>query len=350
MPSTVLTASAALVALGLLVFVLLKLSDRREYPEDTDGNQSVSETAADAADAVSERSWLTGAKATVATIAVAPLAIMTPLVRALPASWRLYYKLTKWSAYQLQRSSNADVVANVRRSNGKEDLLPAKWVEGGEKEKSGTGWKVKGLGEKRFDPAVHGRTSNRWGKADLIHINEDDTEQGTWIEPAIDQAIALDRERYLFRDATLEAQYNMVNAAGNGQQAIADGGENWQPHSVDVSVQRPGICEDTLVPITSRAGYDGQMVSWTGYQKIQQQQADQETVRDAKNQAWTAAKLEDIDGRDMLKIALIVGIWSFILLFHQDIGAAIASFGGGSAAKAAESATGLGYISLGGLL
>jgi hypothetical protein len=251
----------------------------------------------------------------------------------------------------MQRAASADALANIRAPNDKEDVRPAKWVEGGEKDKAGTGWKVLGSGDKRYDPSVRGGTSSKFGKANLIHINEDDTEQGSWCEAAIDAAFQLDRERYLFRDADVNVEYEMVYQGGNGQQMRADGGEvggQWTPERMHASINSPGTLHDALVPLTSRNGYDGQAISWNQYQSIKQEQADQETVRDAKNQAWAAAKLEDIDGMNVLKWALIIGLWSFILLFHQDIGAAIASLGGGGGAVGdAASDAGLGMISLG---
>jgi hypothetical protein len=268
----------------------------------------------------------------------------SPLISAIPPAWRLYHKLNKWSAYQMQKAANADGVANVRRSNGHEDLLPAKWVEGSEDEKDTTGWRIKGLGGKRYDPAVHGRSTSRFGKANVLHIDEDATEAGSWAEPTMDNAIQLGREQYLFRDAKM--YHVTVESDEAPQQAIADGGAV-QSH---VSVESPGILQDCLVPTNSRAGYDGQVVSWNQYTTLKQEQADQDKIRDAKNAAWTAAKLDDIEGVDILKWMIIIGLWSAILLFHQDIGAAISGLtngGGGGAGGAVGSA--LGMVALGGL-
>jgi hypothetical protein len=348
-----LTASAALVALGL-VFALARTvsTDAR----DDDGNDSAAETAADAATTLRSTSWLGGAKAVGATIAVAPLAILAPIVSALPATWQVWHKLGRWSLWQMQQASNADAIANVRLANGDEDFRPAKWLTGAEDEKDTTGWQIKGL-DKRHDPAVHDQGSNRMGKASVIHTLEDAPELASWAEPAIDNALQLGREGYLFSDAdlyvgnvTVDAQGSPTAVNGQSTQARADGGQQGVDLAEQISIQRPGIATDALVPLESRQGFGGQVISWTQYQTLKTQQADQDKLKDAKNRAWAAAKLDDIEGRDILKIAIIVGIWSFILLFHQDIGAAIAGFGGGGGGGGgAGGAVGnaLGMISLG---
>lgn len=287
--------------------------------------------------------YMSGATAALYGLFVLPLMAVTPLARALPPTWRIYHKLHTWSAYQMQKAASADAVANVRLNNGKEDMRPAKFVEGGEDEKDLSGWKIKGLGDKRYDTAVHGRSTMRMGKADLIHVNEDDTEQGTWTEATIDNAFQLDRERYLFRDAQVTIKNLVYDYGGTeGPEAVADGGQPASQSQVqDVSLTRPGILEDVLVPVGSRTGYDGQVISWGQYSTLKSDQSDQETIRDAKNSAWAAAKLDDIEGKDLIKWVLIIGIWSLILLFHQDIGAFISGLGGGnSVGQAAGGALG----------
>ena len=311
--------SIAVGIVGILIYAGLRSDGKQQGDQDAAAEERSAE--ADSKGSVVDylRAGLTGA-------AVAPLAIFSPLVTAIPPAWKVYHKIHRWSAWQMQKASKADTLANVRRSNGMEDVLPAKWAEGGEDEKDRSGWKVKGLGDKRYDPAVHGQSTSRMGKANFIHIDEDGPEQGTWAEVAMDNAIQLDREQYLFSDA----QVNMVVVEGTGddpQQAIADGGQSQYVHSV--SVDNPGVLVDALVPIGSRDGYDGQVVSWNRYQTLKSERGDQETIRDAKNSAWAAAKLDSIEGRDMLKWAIILGIAGFVLLFNAEIGAFIAGLTGG---------------------
>lgn len=307
------------------------MSDEAE--SDTPDEESADEAGND------ESKTVTGqVKAWTTTAAFIPLIVIAPLVSVLPASWRLYHKLHKWTGWQMQKASSADTLANVRRANGHEDVLPAAWAEGAEDEKDRTGWKVKGLGDKRYDSAVHGRTTSRMGKANIIHINEDSTEQGTWTEAVIDNAIQLDRERYLFRDATIEMVLS-GGAAGNADQtAVADGGAAVQ----NVSIQKPGILHDTLVPIASPNGYDGQVISLNQYDNLKEEQSDQETIRTAKNSAWAAAKLDDIEGADLFKWVLILGAIGFVLLFHSSIAAFIAGLtGGGGGVGGAVSGIGM---------
>lgn len=285
-------------------------------------------------DTLREYEWLTAAQTTAYVVVLAPLLLVSQFLSVLPPAWKVWHKIHRWSAYQMQKASNADTLANVRLSNGHEDVLPAAWTESEEDEKDRTGWNVKGLGDKRYDSAIHGRTTTRLGKANIIHINEDDTEQATWAEAAIDNALQLNREQYLFRDATLVAQQATV-VGQNGQQAeqaVADGGavNIGDPIQIqDVSIEKPGICQDILVPVGSREGYDGQVVSWPQVQSLKKDKSDQDTVRDAKNQAWAAAKLDEIEGKDLFKWVLIIGLWSGVLLFHQEIGAFIAGLSGG---------------------
>lgn len=292
--------------------------------------------------------WLAGVSAGAYTLLLAPVLLLAPLLSVLPASWRVWHKLHTWSAYQMQKAAKADAVANVRRSSGHEDVLPAAWVEGAEDSKDLSGWAVKGLGDKRYDPAVHDGSAARLGKASIIHINEDSPEQGTWAESTIDNAFCLDRERYLFRDATVSITQLLYQNDATGGAAMADGGQ--QVQTQDVSLTRPGVLEDVLVPLSSREGYDGQQVSWSQYQNLKSQKSDQETVRDAKNAAWTAAKLDSLEGKDMLKWALIIGGWSALLLFKDEIGAFIAGLGGGNAVGNAASSAGLGMIHVVGMV
>ncbi|MFB6201307.1 MAG: hypothetical protein ABEI98_04780 [Halorhabdus sp.] len=351
MPSALLLGSAALLIFGVVFGAARYLTSANEAD---DPNNSASETAADATDTIRSTSWLGGAKAVGATVAIAPLAIIAPLLSALPATWRLWHKLSRWSLWQMQKASNADAIANVRLSNGNEDFRPAKWTVAEDDEKESTGWKIKGLKD-RYDPAVHDQGSNRMGRASLIHTLEDAPELASWAEPAIDNALQLGREGYLFTDADLYVGNVTVDAQGspqavNGQptQARADGGQGVD-FAEQVSIDRPGIAQDALIPLASRDGFGGQVVSWGKYQTLKTQQADQDKIKDAKNRAWAAAKLDDIEGRDLLKLGIIVGIWSFILLFHQDIGAFIAGLSGGGGGGGAGSAVGnaLGMISLG---
>lgn len=307
------------------------------------GDDDLDEEVKSEAETVGDADYLGGVKALAMLALLAPLAVLSSVLTALPATWKVYHKLHLWSAYQMQKASSADALANVRHPNDKEDVLPAKYVEGGEEDREATGWKVMGLGSKRYDTGVRGGASSRMGKADLIHLNEDDLEQGTWVEASMDTAIASDREQYLFRDADLEAQVNVIDANGAGA-ARADGGQQQQQAFLDrVTPKNPGILEDVVVPITSKAGYDGQQVSWNQYQNLKQEKSDQEAVREAKNSGWMAAKLDDVSKRDMLKWALILGAAGAVLLFHQEIGALIAG-GGGDAVSSATEGAGLGML------
>lgn len=313
---------------------------------DTDSGSSWRDTVTEFTAEVSGRNWLGGLTAAVMSLFVLPIALLTPALQALPPAWKLYHKIHTWSAYKMQKAANADTLANVRRPNDKEDVLPAKYVEGGEDDKDLSGWKIKGLGGKRYETGVRGGASSRFGKASIIHVNEDDLEQGTWTEATIDNAFKLDRERYLFRDADVDVNYT-IDASNMPQgQAVADGGQNVQ-QSARVSVESPGILQDVLVPITSRAGYDGQVVSWNSYSQLKNEKADQEQIRQAKNSGWMAAKLDDIDGTDLMKWAIILGLAGFVLLFHNDIGAFIAGLGGGGGSVGDAASGALGMMNFG---
>ena len=335
--------------------------------DDEDSNieellQQVQDSASEKAQLVSSgirsTEWIGLTRATLYGIALLPLILLTPIIRVIPMSWKLYHKLHIWSAWQIQRAANADALANVRHPNDKEDVLPAAYVEGDEQGTERTGWKIKGLGDKRYDPSVHGGSTSRMGKADLIHVNEDDLEQGTWTEATIDSAFQLDRERYLFRDASVNVVEQTVatdpSLNGGDGAAVADGGVDvdgdggieYQTVGYDVSIRQPGVLEDVLVPLQSRTGYDGQLVSWDQYSNLKEEQADQETVRDAKNAGWMAAKLDDIDGTDLIKWAIILGIAGAVLLFNQDIGAAISGIAGGGGSGNVAPSAGLGLIPL----
>jgi len=282
----------------------------------------------------------------VSGLPLAAVAVASPVLSMLPGSWRLYQKINEWSAYQMQKAASADAVVNVRRRSGHEDLLPGKWVESDEDDRNRSGWKVKGLGGKRYDPALHGRSTTRYGKASIMHLDEDSTRVGTWGEAAMDNAIQLGREKYLFRDAQL--LHITVEGDEQPRQVLADGGATQSR----VTVDSPGVLHDALIPLNSRAGYDGQMISWNQYTNLQDEQADQDKIRDAKNAAWTAAKFDDVDGMDLLKWMIIIGVWSAILLFHQDLGAAIAGLtngGGGGGGGAVGNALGMIALGLGGL-
>lgn len=285
---------------------------------------------ADATDTITAVNYLTGIKATFAYLGVLLLVPVSVLLGALPASWRLYRRITRWATWQMQKAASADAVGNVRLPSGKEDIRPAAWVSGEEDEKDRSGWKVLGL-DGRYDPAVHGRSTQRLGKADMLHVDADATEVGTWGECTIDNALQLDRERYLLRDAEVTIQQLVYDADPSDQPAVADGGYDptEQYRTTEVSLSKPGILEDALIPLNSASGYGGQVVAWNQYSNLKEQQSDQETIRDAKNSAWAAAKLDDIGGVEYLKWALIIGGWSALLLFKDAIAAFIAGLGGG---------------------
>jgi hypothetical protein len=347
MVSTTTVALLGLMTVGTFVLGMLAFGDGDDGGDGP--SQSADETLQQGVDDVTGINWLGGAKAAVMSVVVLPFVLFSPVLRALPKTWKLYHKLHQWSGYQMQRAASADTLANVLLSSGREDVRPAKWVEGGEDEKDMSGWKVKGLADKRFDTKPHGRTSNRFGKADLIHVLEDGTEQVDFAEPAIDNAFQLDRERYLFRDASVNLEMLQFkepgDVQGGGAEAVADGGE-WTQRVQDVSVERPGILQDTLVPVSSRGGFDGQVVSWNQVSNIKQENADQEALRQAKNAGWMAAKLDTIGKTDLFKWVLILGAIGAVLLFHAEIGAFIAGLtnGGGGAVGNAASSAGLGSV------
>lgn len=284
------------------------------------------------------------------------------VVDLMPMSWKLYQKLNHWSLWKMQKAAGADAVANVNHPNGREDIAPAKMVRDDDTEKNRGGWKILGEGDKRYDPSIIGGQSNRIGKADIIHINSDDLEQGTWAETAMDAAIATNREQYLFHDAQLHMTIDARgvedptelnypgrpaqvpgSTADDGDETAADGG--FRQQIMDVSIERPGVCQDMLVPLQSRTGYDGQLVSWMSYQKLKQEQGDQDQIREAKNRAWAGAMLDQIKQRDLFKLALIGAAILAMALFHADIGAAISSFGsGGGGGGVASDVPGLGFF------
>ena len=281
--------------------------------------------------------WLQLTLAFLYGLLIAPLVILTPIARAAPASWRVYHKINKWSAWQMEKAASADAIANVRKSNDKEDMLPAKLVESSNTDSKRSGWKVKGIDGKRYDPSVRGGDTSRYGKADMIHINEDDPEQGTWVETAMDAALQADRERYLFMDATIKDIKRGVprDTSLNGGPAVADGGFEANSEMMfdvrqrDISIETPGVNVDMLVPLNSIPGFDGTVVSFNQYSTLKNQKTDQQAIQDAKDAGRMAALMEQLDKKDLFKWALVLGAAGAVLLFHQDIGAAIASFGGG---------------------
>lgn len=330
-------------------------------PEEEDGRgwkdtaNSYQTQLAESVGSVRSVEWYGLLKAGVYGLLLLPLMLLTPIVRAFPMSWKLYHKLHLWTAWQMQKAASADAIANIRRPNDKEDVLPAAFVEAGEDDRERTGWKIKGISGKRYDPGIRGGSSSRLGKADMIHINEDDLEQGTWAEAVMDSALQFNRERYLFRDAQITEVTEVVatDPSLGGDTAVADGGVDLngngvqhQPVKRRISIDSPGIHEDTLIPLDSRTGYDGQIVSFEQYSNLKNEQADQETVRDAKNAGWMAAKLDDIGKGDLIKWAIIIGVAGLILLFHQDLGNAISSFGGGGGGGSVAPSAGLGLIPL----
>ena len=296
------------------------------------------DSASDVGDLLRGVEWLQLTLAFLYGLLLVPLVLLTPIARAAPASWRVYHKINQWSAWQMQKAASADAVANIRRKNDKEDLLPAKLVESSETDSERDGWKVKSISGKRYDPSVRGGTSSRYGKADMIHINEDDPEQGTWVETAMDSALQADRERYLFMDATIRDIKRGVaydQSLGDGSTAVADGGFSagdemtFETHERKISIETPGVNVDMLVPLNSMPGFDGTVVSWNQYSTLKNQQADQQQIQDAKNAGRMAALMEQLDKKDLFKWAIILSAAGAVLLFHQDIGAAISSFGGG---------------------
>jgi len=167
----------------------------------------------------------------------------------------------------------------------------------------------------------------------------------------MDSALKLNREQYLFRDATVHTDFDLVGVdpSVDDGAAVADGGEpqvEWLPKQMDVSIEQPGILEDTLVPISSRAGFDGQVVSWNQYSNLKTEKSDQQAVQQAKNAGWMAAKLDDVSKTDLMKWALILGGLGLVLLFNTEIGAFIAGLSGdgGGAVSGAAGSVGLGML------
>jgi hypothetical protein len=313
---------------------------------DAEARASDATAAADDPDTTDENpaSWTDRLAAAGGAVAFAPLVALAPLLSVLPASWRVFHKLHLWSAIRMQRAASADALANVRLSSGREDVLPAKFVDPADDDKHTRGWRVKSLGKQTYDPAVNGRASQRLGKASIIHINEDDPEQATWAETTIDTAFQLGRERYLFRDAEVNADVSVYAAPGDGGeagQAVADGGNESVLQRATVTT--PGVLHDTLVPLSSRPGYDGTVVSWSQFADIKTEKTDQDRIKDSKNAGWMAAKMDDLGSADLMKWVLIGLVVGAVLLFHAEIGAFIAglsSSGGGDAVGGAAGAAG----------
>lgn len=305
---------------------------------DTDDDETIREQLANANIGAGVTAWLS-------MLSLLPVFLLTPLLGVIPPSWKIYHKLTRWSAYQMQKAASADAVANVRRKNGKEDLLPAAYKEGAEDGHKRSGWAIIGLGDKRYDPGIHGGSTVRYGKADIIHVDEDETHQGSWEEAALDNAFQMERDRYLFREATANVTRVNVGAqqGGGDQPAVTDGGQATEQYRQRVTLDRPGVLEDTIIPVDSPEGYDGQVARLSQFRSVQTETGDQDTVRDAKNAGWLAAKMDENGPRELMKWVLILGCIGAMLLFDDELGAAIASFGGGGGAV--DSATsGLGMV------
>jgi hypothetical protein len=103
------------------------------------------------------------------------------------------------------------------------------------------------------------------------------------------------------------------------------------------------VLHDTLVPLSSRPGYDGTVVSWSQFADIKTEKTDQDRIKDSKNAGWMAAKMDDLGSGDLMKWVLIGLVVGAVLLFHAEIGAFIAglsSSGGGDAVGGAAGAAG----------
>lgn len=341
-------AIALLGSIGLAYSEYKTQEAEEEYVEEHD-----TEAAEEIEEELQESNPMATLGATLRSIPLVPVIVLSPVFDALPPAWRIYHKVTRWGIWHMQKAANASKIANVRLSGGGEDLLPADYVESDETDKERSGYQIKGVDGKRWDPNGH---SERMGKAEIIHVNEDDPDQATWAQTALEEAINAGREKYLFADADLtvtidgtEMDHLLSADSPTDAGAIPDGGVSQLPRELrHVTVDKPGVLHDALVPLASPDGYEGTVVSWSKYSQLKDEKGDQSRIREAKNQAWTAKALEDVDKSGILKKLLLLAGWSALLLFHEDIGSAIAGFGGGGAvSSAADSATGgLGMLHL----
>jgi hypothetical protein len=252
--------------------------------------------------------------------------------RVLPLSHHLYRKLLRLAMWRYQRTGGADAVGLHFGPNGQVKPRLLNWVDRDTDEGRRAGWTIKGR-DATFNPGTEGSSTDRFGAADVVILDELNPAQVEPWEARYQEALDLGgRKLQLFKDAVLE-QVIVENPDRADGDAVADGGVQRQ-HAGRITLANPGQWAESLVDISAGPGYDGLTVHPRKAKEIMTAKIDPEDLDDAEKRGHLAALMDDnnMDKRLIIEL-LVVAAMTIFGFYAEEIFAGLFGSGGGGAAS-----------------
>lgn len=210
-----------------------------------------------------------------------------------------------------QKAAGADVVNFVFREQGKVEPVATKWQEGddtGDK----PGWKAVGE-EKVWDPGAEGRGVERLGKADVIFSDEAAWHTADPLKMRVSEALDLENVEPLVTNATLHQNYIKPGANGDGQAAMADGGVQAGPITLDPH-QHQAFDDFAIDLAPDNPNADGMRISARKYKEMDMTKTSAEEMKNQETRGFLAGRA-GTDNKSLL-LKIVLAAFGFVLLWE----------------------------------
>ncbi|QKG91690.1 hypothetical protein HPS36_02075 [Halorubrum salinarum] len=210
-----------------------------------------------------------------------------------------------------QKAAGADVVNFVFREQGKVEPVATKWHEGedtGEK----PGWKAVGE-EKVWDPGAEGRGVERLGKADVIFSDEAAWHTADPLKMRVSEALDLENVEPLVTNATLQQNIISANTNGDGKAAMADGGAQAGPITLDPHQHQ--AFDDFAIDLSpDNPAADGMRISGRKYKEMDLTKTSAEEMKNQETRGFLAGRA-GTDNKSLL-LKIVLAAFGFVLLWE----------------------------------
>jgi hypothetical protein len=225
-----------------------------------------------------------------------------------------------------QKAAGADVVNFVFREQGKVEPVATKWHEGedtGEK----PGWKAVGE-EKVWDPGAEGRGVERLGKADVIFSDEAAWHTADPLKMRVAEALDLENVEPLVTNATLQQNIISANTNGDGKAAMADGGAQAGPITLDPHQHQ--AFDDFAIDLSpENPTADGMRISGRKYKEMDLTKTSAEEMKNQETRGFLAGRA-GTDNKSLL-LKIVLAAFGFVLLWEFGPNILAAIFGDSAA-------------------
>lgn len=248
------------------------------------------------------------------------------LTTIVPKGHKIWSGLYKTALTGMFKTSGADAIGFIARSNGEVEPHPVKWKrasESGEKSR----WVTKDTDEE-WGPGTEGRGLERIGKVPVAFFDETSFDRTSMLEARIAEAVDLGQTQDLYRDADIDlVQVTVDNSNAGAGAAVADGGQNVREQRWEI--RDPGVLDDVLIDLSSEAG-DAMRVSWRKSKELLFEKATTEEMQMQEQRGRIAESDPEKQRQKFMKIFFYAMIMVVAAAVGPEFVSAIFGSGGGA--------------------